>query len=107
LKLKEVPELKQRVLDMLPITQAEVWKNLGINHRDGSELISIMLKENLVKKTRKDKTYLIERDGHEKQKKEINFSILLSTKGKFAPCCGCELICDATICKLLEEWLTE
>lgn len=107
MKVKDIPVLKQRVLDMLPITQAEVWKNLGINHRDGSELISIMLKEHIITKTRKENTYLIERaNGHERKKKK-NFSILLSEKGKFAPCCGCELVCDPNMCKLLEEWLSE
>ena len=108
MKVKDIPILKQRLLDMLPITQADMWKALGINHRDGSQLVSIMMKENLVKKTKADKTYLLESvNGHEKKekkKKKTGFSALLS-KDKFAPCCGCEVECDPTYCQKLTDWI--
>ena len=106
MKVKEIPVLKQRVLDILPITQAEMWKVLGINHRDGSQLVGIMVKENLIKKTKADKTYLLESiNGHENiKKKKADFNALLS-KDKFSPCCGCELECDPGECRKLTDWI--
>lgn len=56
---KDVPVLKLKVLDMVPVSQANVWKKLGIDYRDGSDLINMMIKEGLVVKTKKDKTYSI------------------------------------------------
>lgn len=106
MKVRDIPILKQKVLDMLPITQADMWKTLGINHRDGSQLVSIMVKEHLVRKTKADKTYLLEdANGYEKkEKKKVDFNVLLSN-GKFSPCCGCELECDSALCKKLTEWI--
>lgn len=113
MKIKDIPILKQKVLDILPITQAEIWKVLEIGSRDCSELITIMVGENLVKRTKKDKTFLIERldgngheNGHTKDKNE-RFSVLLSKSGKFSPCSGCVLVCDSTGCQLLTVWLSE
>lgn len=110
MKVKDIPILRQRVLDMLPVTQSEVWKKLGINSRDGSEIISIMLGENLIRRTKQDKTFFIERlngDGNGNLKKKKDFSALLSN-GKFSPCCGCcQTKCDATACELLTKWLIE
>lgn len=109
MKTKDVPAFKQKIMDMLPITQAEVWKTLGINCRDGSELIEIMLKEDLIKKTRLKKTFLIEaKNGHrtkEKLKSESEFYILLSNTGEFSPCCGCVVECNPPRCILLDRWL--
>lgn len=105
MKVKDIPALKQRVLDMLPVTQADMWKTLGISHRDGSQLIGIMVKENLVKKTKVDKTYLLESmNGNKEKEKKVDFSVLLS-KDKFSPCCGCEIECDPTHCQKLMDWI--
>lgn len=107
MKVKDVPILKQRVLDMLPITQSDMWKKLGINHRDGSQLIGIMMKENLIKRTKADRTYLLENaNGHEKKEKKADLNVLLS-KGKFSPCCGCDLECDPGHCQKLTEWIMD
>lgn len=110
MKTKDVPILKQKVLEILPITQAEVWKKLGIDSREGSELITIMLGEHIIKRTKKDKTFLIERldgNGHIKDDHKEGFSVLLSKSGKFSPCSGCDLVCDPTECRLLTIWLLE
>lgn len=109
MKTKDVPIFKQKIMDMLPITQAEVWKTLGINSRDGSALIEIMLKEDLIKKTRVKKTFLVEakngRRSKEKLKSESTFYTLLSNKGEFSPCCGCTIECHPPKCVLLDRWL--
>jgi len=108
MKVKDIPVLKQKVLDMLPVMQSDMWKNLGISHRDGSALVSIMIEEHLVKKTRRDGTFLLERingDGNIQKKKD--FSVLLSKSGKFAPCIGCILECVPSKCTLLYIWLLE
>lgn len=113
MKIKDIPILKQKVLEILPITQAEIWKVLDIGSRDCSELITIMVGENLVKRTKKDKTFLIEKlggNGHDKEQtndKKEKYSVLLSNGGKFSPCSGCILVCDPTECRLLTVWLLE
>ena len=69
---KDIPILKQKVLDMLPITQSDVCKNLDIDHRDGSKLVSIMIGESLIKRTKSDRTFLLERpNGDGKEESEI------------------------------------
>ena len=103
MKTKEIPSLEQQVLGMLPITQAEVWKCLGIGHRDGSSLVSIMIGENLIKKKRFKGTFILERKDGDNKKPE--HSPLLSNEGKFSPCCGCERICEPDKCELLVEWV--
>lgn len=107
MKTKDVPNLKQKVLDMLPITQAEIWKSLGIGSRDGSSLITIMLEENLVKRTRVDRTFLIEKTNGNGRVEKMSISPLLSSKETFAPCCGCGLDCIPSRCTLLTTWLLE
>ncbi len=61
MKTKDVPILKKKVLGMLPTTQKEMWETLGIDSREGSDLVSIMLKENLITRTRLPKSFLLER----------------------------------------------
>lgn len=111
MKTKDIPMLKQQVLDMLPITQSDVWKKLGIGHRDGSKLISIMTGECLIKKTRQNSTFLLEHineDGRGKKKvsKKSRHSPLLSKNGTFSPCCGCGKECDPAKCLSLAKWIT-
>ena len=71
MKTKDLPDLKQKVLDMLPITQSEMWKKLGIPNRDGSSLVNIMLKENLITRKKQDKSFLLERSNGNGNKKLI------------------------------------
>jgi hypothetical protein len=103
MKAKDVPILKQKVLEMLPITQAEVWKKLGIDSKEGSELISLMLGEKLIKRTKKEHTFLIEQENGD-IKKEKDLTVLISGN-KFSPCCGCSLECNPKDCQLLTIWL--
>lgn len=103
MKAQEIPDLKEKVLGLLPITQADMWKNLGINRRDASKLVSIMINEGLIERTRINGTYLLE----EKKKRKKGFAVLLSESGKFSPCCGCELDCEAEICTKLRQWLID
>lgn len=98
----------QKVLDMLPAIQADVWKNLGIDRRSCSRLITKMAKEGLIERTKSDHTFLIERldKKEDTTKKEKSIYIhLLSGDGTFSPCCGCERECNPEICTLLTKWL--
>lgn len=105
MKTKDIPMLEKQVLDMLPLTQAEVWKKLKIGSRSGSGLIKIMLEHKLVKRTVSGGTYLIEKLNGSGNKKEIKFDILLSKGGNFSPCCGCSMMCDPEKCTPLTEWI--
>lgn len=108
MKTKDIPIFRQKVLDALPITQADVSKMLGIDHRDASKLIGIMLKEHVINRTKVDRTFLINKDGsgddEGKKEKKKDFGGLLS-EGKFSPCCGCESNCDPGNCQRLMEWI--
>ncbi len=103
MKIKDIPIFRQKVLDALPITQAEVSKMLGIDHRATSKLIAAMLKEHSIKRIKTDRTFLIEKNGSDVHEKKC-FDALLSG-GKFSPCCGCELECDPGCCEKLIEWI--
>ena len=104
MKVKDIPIFKQKVLCALPITQAEVSKMLGIDHRDTSKLIGVMLKDHIIKRTRADRTFLLEKNGSDIQEKKIDFNVLLSGD-KFSPCCGCDLDCDPVNCNKLTVWI--
>lgn|SRR3990167_1259326 len=104
MKVKDIPILKQRVLDAMPITQAEVAKMLGIDRRDTSRLIAVMLKEHIIKRTKADNTFLLEKNGSDVREKKKDLGALLSGE-KFSPCCGCELVCDPAHCQKLTEWV--
>lgn len=104
MKVKDIPILKQKVLDAIPITQAEVAKMLGIDRRDTSRLIVAMLKEHIIKRTKADNTFLLEKNGSSVCEKKKSFEALLSGE-KFSPCCGCELECDPGQCQKLTEWI--
>lgn len=95
---------KQKILDMLPITQPDMWKKLGINRRSGSRLVNAMLEEGLIKRTKVDNIFLLEKAGEVSHKKEKDFSALLSNN-RFSPCCGCMIECDPRTCNMLTEWL--
>jgi hypothetical protein len=36
------PRFKEQVMSMLSVTQAEIWKALGISSKDGSEIIGYL-----------------------------------------------------------------
>jgi hypothetical protein len=108
MKIKDIPRLKQQAMNILPITQAEMWKALGINSKDGSELIGYLLNERLIKRTiikiGSRRTFLLESANGTGHAKKIDFSVLLAG-GRFSPCCGCGKECVPMNCMLLIEWL--
>ena len=108
MKIKDIPRLKQQVMSILPITQAEMWKALGINSKDGSELIGYMLNERLIKRTiikiGSSRTFLLESANGNGHAKRIGYSVLLSGD-KFSPCCGCEKDCVPAYYNQLIEWV--
>jgi hypothetical protein len=93
---------------MLPVTQAEMWKALGISSKDGSELIGYLLNEKIVKRTAikidGKRTFLLESANGNGHAKRIDYSALLAS-GKFSPCCGCGTECVPADCMRLIEWL--
>lgn len=101
--MKNIHSLEQKVLEMLPTKQVDVWKSLGINRRDGSALIRIMLNDNLIKRTKLKKTFLLERKNISGNKG--GHSRLLSETGNFSPCTGCRRSCEPPTCDLLTGWL--
>ncbi len=108
MKIKDIPRLKQQVMSILPITQAEMWKALGINSKDGSELIGYMLKDKLINRTiiniEGKRTFLLERKNGNGHSKWTDCSALLSGD-KFSPCAGCKKDCVPSYCEQLTEWV--
>lgn len=108
MKLKDIPRLKQQVISMLPVTQAEMWKALGISSKDGSELTGYLLADKLIKRTKikidSKWTFLLESANENGHSEKIGFSVFLSGD-KFSPCCGCEKDCVPADCLQLEEWI--
>ena len=89
---------------MLPITHAEIWKTMGIDRRACSIIIADMLNKSLIKRTRSSNTFLLEsKNGRRKPK----YPPILSTHGKFSPCCGCVEDCKPYQCDLLIGWLKQ
>jgi len=97
-----VDYLKKKVLEILPITQVNMWKTLGISDRDGSNLVNIMLEEKLITRKKQNRSFLLEGVDikRKKDKNKVDYMATLSRKNRFAPCCGCALECDATMCIL-------
>lgn len=106
MKVKDFPILRQKVLDMLPIMQADLSKKLDLDRRDVSRLVGKILEEKIIKRTKSNGTFLIEKSEKDNKKEDKkNFSVLIGSNGKFSPCCGCTIKCVPTNCKLLNEWL--
>lgn len=108
MKIKDILRLQEQVISMLPVSQAEMWKALGISSKEGSELIGYLLGEKLIRRTRIKTdgkwTFLLESANWNGHAKKIDFSALLYG-GKFSPCCGCEKDCVPADCMQLNEWL--
>jgi DNA-binding Lrp family transcriptional regulator len=108
MKIKDIPGLKEQVLNMLPVTQARMWKALGISSKDGSELIKYMLNDKVIKRTittiEGKRTFLLESENGNPNAKKIDYSVMLSGD-KFSPCCRCEEDCVPVDCVRLTEWV--
>jgi Lrp/AsnC family leucine-responsive transcriptional regulator len=108
MKIKDIPRLEEQVISMLPITQIEMRKALGLSSQDGSELIGHMLKEKLINRTiieiEGGRTFLLERKNGNGHSKKTDYSVLLSGD-KFSPCSGCKKECVPAYCEQLTEWV--
>ncbi len=108
MRIKEIPGLIEQVTSMLPVTQAEMWKVLGISSKEGSELIKYMLDGKYVKRSRTKIdgkwTFLLECVNGNRHAKKIDYTILLSGD-KFPPCCGCKKDCMPANCMHLTDWV--
>ncbi len=93
---------------MLPVSQAEMWKALGISSKEGSELIGYLLGDKLIRRTRIKTdgkwTFLLESANGNGHAKKTGFFVLLSGD-RFSPCCGCEKDCVPKSCMQLAEWV--
>jgi hypothetical protein len=108
MKIKDIPRLEEQVISILPITQAEMWKALGINSKDGSKLIGYMLNERHIKRTiikiEGKRTFLLEHRNGNGHSKKTDYSALQSGD-KFSPCSGCGKECVPANCIQLAEWI--
>ncbi len=108
MKIKDIQRLREQIITMLPVTQAEMWKALGISSREGSEITGYMLGDKLIRRTRikiQGKwTFLLESANGNGHAKKTDFSALLYGD-KFSPCCGCEKECMPVNCIQLTEWV--
>lgn len=103
---KEYEILQKRVLGVLPSVQSEIWKKLNIERRKCSKLMIEMEELCLIKRTKKEGSFMVEKvNGEVIEVKSRNFSALLSTSGKLAPCCGCHEMCNPISCIPMDEWI--
>ena len=106
-KPKDTDDLKKLILRMLPIAPSDLLEKLDVSSNVCSNAINAMIKENLITRTEKNGQFLLEKINKVLKKHETNRTAMLSSKKRFAPCCGCALECDAVECMLLMEWLLE
>ncbi len=121
MKKAKIYNLKNKALEMLPTLQSHIWKELHISNRDGSRLISILLKEKLISRTKTGGTFMITKfngngngnsDGNEIENESENvpenrFLALLSDGNSFSPCSGCADECHPAYCPKLNKWVME
>lgn len=105
MKQSDYPRLKNELTSILPIYQTDAWKLMQISHQDMSDIVKLMLSENLIKrmpaKTKGRYTYLLE-PNHQKKKKDYSSMIAGQI---FAPCTGCSIDCSPVHCVKLTQWI--
>jgi hypothetical protein len=106
-KPKDTDDLKKLILRMLPIAPSDLLEKLDISNNVCSSTVNVMVKENIITRTEKNGHFLLEKANKVVKKHEIDRTVMLSSKKRFAPCCGCVLECDAAGCMLLAGWLLE
>lgn len=104
MKNENIETSKKEILKILPEKQSNIWKKLKIDRRKCSRIISLMIKENLVVKTKMKGTFMIEMVDYGSCKPK-DFSALLSKNGIIAPCIGCFVDCVPTKCEKLGDWI--
>lgn len=109
MKQLDYPRLKKELTLLLPIHQTKAWNVMHISHQDMSDIVLLMLKEGLIKRTptkfKGSRTYLLESLNH-KPHKIKNFDHLLAGR-TFSPCAGCTIDCKPSHCNKLTVWVTE
>lgn len=109
MKQSDYPRLKKELTLILPIYQVNAWKTMHVSHQDMSDIVLLMLKERLIKRTltkfKGSRTYLLESLNHKPQKVK-DFGSLLAGQ-MFSPCTGCVLDCLPSHCNKLTTWVTE
>jgi hypothetical protein len=106
-KPKDTSDLRKIILKMLPIAPSDLIEKLDVTNRVLSSTINDMIKENIITRTEVNGRFLLEKVLKGEKKSNINYGATLSSKNRFAPCCGCMLECNAAECMLLTEWLIE
>lgn len=108
MKNSDYPRLKTILTALLPIHQVKAWNVMQISHQDLSDVVLIMLKEGLIKRTptkfKGSHTYLLESLNHKPQKIK-DFSPMISGMS-FSPCAGCAQDCLPAHCAKLTSWVT-
>jgi DNA-binding MarR family transcriptional regulator len=86
------------------VYQNELWKDLNIDSRKCSRLISRMMKEGKIIRepavANGSRTYLITATTPD----EKSYELMLAA-GMFSPCTGCRLACHPEHCESLTEWI--
>ena len=107
MKPKDTNDLRKMILGSLPIEPSQLLEKLDVGNRILSGTINAMIKENLMTRTEEKGRFLLEKVHKSVEKRNTSYEATLSSKNRFAPCCGCALECDAATCILLTEWLIE
>ena len=127
-------EVRTKILEMLPVYQQDVWRKLGLEHRQISDVVRGLEAERLLVRKKYKSTFFLKTTPagiKEKKKlvpvkklvaikklipekkpapvkvvkKEPQFASLISN-GAFSPCTGCSTdVCEPTICGKLLLWV--
>ena len=92
------------------VLQSDLWKELGIDSRKCSRIISKLEADNKIKRTwetvKGTRTYRISYLAQKKEapKKAYSFDMILA-EGNVAPCVGCTYECEPDYCPDLGNWI--
>ena len=85
--------------------QNNLWKDMNIDSRKCSRIISYLLKDGLIKREKTSyngsRTYLLKIVEEEK---EAYLSLI--AKDVFSPCAGCKKACQPEYCNSLTDWIS-
>ena len=92
------------------VLQSDLWKELGIDSRKCSRIISKLEADNKIKRTwetvKGTRTYRISYLAQKKEapKKAYSFDMIMA-EGNVAPCVGCTYECEPDYCPDLGNWI--
>ncbi len=92
------------------VLQSDLWKELGIDSRKCSRIISKLEADNKIKRTwetvKGTRTYRISYLAQKKEapKKAYSFDMIIA-EGNVAPCVGCTYECEPDYCPDLGNWI--